>query len=793
MRRKLKINLQRCLFVLAVFIATQVNAQQNKGIVTGKVLTSDGKPAPSVNVVIEPIRKGTVTNIDGSFEIKNINYGDYTLEFSLIGLEKKSIEISIDKNKTTIDDIILNENQEDLDEIVIVSQRLNQFAHKESEFVARMPLKNINNPQSYSVVTGELLKEQLTTDLPSAFKSITGGGYVQSNDGNVSVYLRGFRSDVHIRNGGIAWVKAPIDPQNIERIELIKGPAALYYGANVNNVANYGGIVNKVTKQAFNGKKLDVGYITGSWEQNRTTLDYNTVVDKDEKVFFRLNGAYNSENSFQDQGIIREFMLAPSLTIDLSDRLTVKANLEYNKSKRNLSFARGVAGSLISDDVNSWDDLNWDYYTNYSTNEMAGEFSSTVLQAMIDYKLSDRWTSKTTYTFSSSFTDANYSRVIMSDEETVGRRILQLDPRESANTHIQQDFLGIHQFGNVDNKLVVGASYLNNSDDYQRTGVWLAIDDVDVNNPVITGLTEEQFEASIADQTKNKTIAELKTLGFYAFDAITLNKQLTLAAGLRFDRFMNKNTLKNGTEGTDGYNQNSWSTKLGMTYNPFADRASLFVSYMDGLTNNAPSDNGAGEVVSWDASRAKQWEVGTKLNFFRGKLKSTISYYHINVENDIITNESGVSIQEGETLSKGFEIDVIANPLPGLNIVAGYTENNATLEKVSAGSESIVGNSLSYTPEEVWNFWLSYQLLKGEARGLGFGLGANHMSEIYNSTTNNFGSEAFTTVDATVFYKKGNYKISLKADNLFDKEYYNGYGIPQKPFNFRVGISYSIF
>lgn len=793
MIEKLKMNLQRYLFVLLALLAIHASAQQKKGLVTGLVLTSDGKPAPSVNVVLEPLKIGTVTNMNGTFEIDKLSYGNYTLEFSLIGLEKKSVDITIDNYRKSIDDVILKENQEDLDEIVIISQRLNQFAHKESEFVARMPLKNIDNPQSYTVVTGELLKEQLTSDLPSAFKSITGGGYVQSNDGNVSVYLRGFRSDVHIRNGGIAWIKAPIDPQNIERIEVIKGPAALYYGANVNNLANYGGIVNKITKQAFKGDKLDVAYTTGSWEQNRSTLDYNTVIDKNKKVFFRLNGAYNSENSFQDQGIIREYMFAPSLTFNLSDKLTVKANLEFNKSKRNLNFARGVSSSLISGETNSWDDLNWDYYTNYGTNEMAGEFSSTVLQIMMDYKLSDRWTSKTSYTSASSFTDANYLRVVMSDETTVSRYYLQLDPRETANTHIQQDFLGVHDFGAIENKFVGGLSYLNNKDDYQRTGVWNAIDDVDVNNPVIEGLTNEQFESSIADETKNKTIAKFKTFGLYASDAITLNKKLTLAAGLRFDRFINKNTTVNGVSSEDAYNQNSWGSKLGIAYNPFNNRASLFVNYMEGLTNNAPSDDGSGEIVIWDASKAKQWELGTKLNFFNGKLKSTISYYHININNDIITNEDGISVQEGETLSKGFELDMIVNPFPGLNVVAGYTENKATLEKVSYGSESIVGNRLSYAPEVVWNFWLSYQLLKGKASGLGFGLGGNHMSEIYNSTSNNFGSDDFTTIDATVFYKKGNYKISCKADNVFDKEYYNGYGIPQKPFSLKVGVSYSLF
>ncbi|MDO6517722.1 TonB-dependent receptor [Zobellia uliginosa] len=788
-------NASKIVGTILMFLTVSLSAfsQESKGHLYGKVLTSDNSPAEYINVIIKSLNQGTVTNSEGEFKLLNLPYGDYTVEFSLIGMEKKTVDITIDSPKVIANTIVLSENRQKLEEVVVVAQRLNQFADKESEYVARMPLKNIDNPQSYSVVSEALLKEQLTTDLPSAFKSITGGGYVESNDGNVSVYLRGFRSDVHIRNGGIAWVKAPIDPQNIERIELIKGPAGLFYGANVNNIANYGGIVNKVSKQAYEGKKLELGYTTGRWEQNRATVDYNTVLDKEEKVFFRFNGAYNSENSFQDQGIVRDFMLAPSLTLKLSDRLTVRANLEYNQNKRNLNFARGVSGALISNTVNSWDDLNWDYHTNYSTNEMAGHFNSTILQALVDYKLSDTWTSKTTFTNAKVFSDANYFRAVMADETTVNRFYLQLDPRESGNTHLQQDFLNVYEGNTWSNKLVAGASYLNNYDDTVRTGVWNPIEAVSVNNPVLLALTNEQFETSIADQPKNKTVSRFETLGFYAFNAMSLNQQVTLTTGLRFDRYMGKNTLSNGLELSNGYNQNALSTKLGLAYNPFNDKASLFINYMDGLSNNAPSDNGNGEIITWDAERAKQWEVGTKLNFFNGKLKSTISYYNINIDNDIITDENGISIQEGETLSKGFEIDLIANPFAGFNMVAGYTQNKATLEKVNVGSENIVGNSLAYTPETVWNFWLSYQILKGKSSGLGFGFGANHISEIYNSTANNFGSEAYTTFDGTLFYKKDRYKISLKADNIFDKAYYNGYGIPQRPFNFRLGLTYNVF
>ncbi|PNW26948.1 carboxypeptidase-like regulatory domain-containing protein [Formosa algae] len=234
-------------------------AQQQTALVKGQVLTADSKLAESINVVISPLNVGTTTSKDGVYKFNNIPYGDYTITFSLIGMETKTINIRVDATVTSIPDVVLSENEEELEEVLIVAERLNQFAQKESEYVAKVPLKNINNPQSYSIVTGALLEEQLNTDLPSAFKSITGGGYVESNDGNVSVYLRGFRSDVHLRNGGIAWVKAPIDPQNIERIELIKGPGSLFYGANVNNIANYGGVVNKVTKQAYNGEKIRVG------------------------------------------------------------------------------------------------------------------------------------------------------------------------------------------------------------------------------------------------------------------------------------------------------------------------------------------------------------------------------------------------------------------------------------------------------------------------------------------------------------------------------------------------------
>lgn len=786
------------LFVFIIFIGNQAySQQQNSGSVKGKIYTSDNHPGAYVNVVVEGTSKGTISKGDGSFIINNIQPGEYTLTFSLIGLESQSINTSVKANSVTeVNDIYLDVNEEKLQEVVVVAQRLNQFAQKESPYVSRLPLKNINTPQSYTVVTNELLKEQVTTDLASALKSITGGGYVQTNEGNLTAYLRGFRSDGYIRNGMVSYTRTPVDPQNIERIEVIKGTSSVLFGSGFQNIAGYGGVLNRVSKKPFEGKKLEMGYTTGNWELNRITLDYNNVLDDENKLLFRINSAFHTENSFQDQGLQRDFMIAPSLTYNLNEKLTITSEIEYFKTRRNFNFARGVGAGVTN--ANSWDDLNWDYDTNYSTDDMAGEMKSMVFQTFIDYELNDHWTSKTSFSASNIDVEANFFRLEMEDNNTVSRNYIQYMPRNAGNTHIQQDFLGIHTFNTVENKLLIGGSYINYFDEYQRAvqpgPPFIEFDQIVLNGnqTIIPAITEDSFEIFISENfSRRRTETKQEVVAAYLSDAITFNDQFTFVGGIRFDRFINSNTLNNGVEGSDGFNQNTFGYKLGAAYNPFNDKASLFANYMNGFNNQAPGLNENGDVAAFDAEEATQWEIGTKLNLFGGKLKSTISYYNINIDN-AIRNFGTYQIQDGETLSKGFEIDVIANPVPGLNLVAGYTHNKATVEKSS--NPSLEGYRLTLTPENVANFWISYSLINGDFKGLGFGFGGNHMSEIYESRSvdNSFYAEAFTTFDGTVFYNKDRYSLHLKVDNILDEEYYNGYGIPQKPIHFKFGISYRL-
>ncbi len=789
--------LEKAICLLICFIGTVGYTQQKTGGVEGTVYTSDGKPAAMVNVLLKDTDKGTITDNEGQFVLARIQPGTYAVEFSLIGLETKAVSITVTEGQMVqLTDIKLNVNEEQLQEVVLVAERLNQFAHKKTEFVSRLPIKNIHNPQSYTVVSNALMQEQVSTDLPSAFKSITGGGYVEGNAGFVSVYARGFRTDSKIKNGLRANVRTPVALQNIERVEVIKGPSAVIFGSGF-----YGGVVNLVTKKPLENSLLELSYNLGSWDLNRLTADFNTPLDKKKNVLFRVNGAFHSEESFQETERRRNVMISPAFTFKLSKRFTIDINAEYFKTNRNLNFARFVGRDV---EANSWDEIKWDYYNNYSSKKLAADMEYVVTQFNADYKITNNWTSKTAFSYTDFKIDGVYLALDAIQDDLLGRSAIKFLPEKGGNFEIRQDFQGVFNFGNIENKLLVGGSYVKDYRDFtlkrgQRG--FLNIDTINLDDPnaVIPEITNAGVDA--IDGAIFDTEAGTENLGIYLSNAITLSKKLTILGGVRYDEFTNDPTIINDMPAPNfgrnaGYTQDKISYNGGFSYTPFDEKLSVFGNYMNGFKNVPPGQiNQAGDTGNFDPEEVKQWETGLKLNLLKGKIKSTISYYNIDIDNAVLSYRGqgyAFQAQDGEIKSTGVEADLIANPFPGLNMVIGYTYNNA--ENKNHSNPEVNGKRLTLSPETVANFWISYKALKGKLKGIGAGFGGNYMSKIYavGSLTNTFWAKEYTTFDATAFYQKGKYKFDLKFNNLFDKEYYNAYGIPQKPFNFILGFTYKL-
>jgi iron complex outermembrane recepter protein len=133
------------------------------------------------------------------------------------------------------------------------------------------------------------------------------------------------------------------------------------------------------------------------------------------------------------------------------------------------------------------------------------------------------------------------------------------------------------------------------------------------------------------------------------------------------------------------------------------------------------------------------------------------------------------------------DVELIANPVPGVNIVAGYAYNENKYKKASPALE---GKSITFSPRNVANVWVSYTLLKGKAKGWGAGIGGNYIDDSWFEATNTFVLPSYMLLNATVYYDQPKYRIAIKGNNLLDEQYWNSNGTPQKPINFIASVAF---
>lgn len=360
--------------------------------ISGKIVDNNNQPLPSVDVVVKGTTKGASTDFDGKFEITNIA-GKQTLVISSIGYKTKEVAVTTPTDNLAI---TLYEGNELLQEVVVAS-RNNSFSRKKTAYVAKLPLKDIENANVYSTVTTELLESQIVTDLDQAMANATGVYKLWEgtgrNPGNGTSYYstRGFSVQPKLIDGIAGITFSAVEPSYLERIEVVKGPTATLFGSTETSL---GGLINVVTKKPFKGTGGSVSYTIGSFGLHRGSLDYNTPLGKDKKAYFRVNSSYLTQDSFQDAGFKETFFFAPSISFNVSNKFNISTGLEFSKTKQTnpsmLFLRRGFP--LVSKTIA---EMNVDPTKSYTSNDLY--LTNPVLNARIigDYKISDKWTSQT--------------------------------------------------------------------------------------------------------------------------------------------------------------------------------------------------------------------------------------------------------------------------------------------------------------------------------------------------------------------------------------------------------------
>lgn len=773
-------------FLLPASVAAAAHLQQQKGAVTGKVSTSDGQPAEFAIVSLNDGRPVPVDK-NGIFRIGNLEAGTYKLTVRSAGQETRERVISLQAGETVTADFVLTISAKALNEVIIVGDKYTVTSRKKSNSAARLPLSYLENPQVYNVVDKELIGEQMALTLEESFRNIPGAAPAKTGAGMPAFFSRGFLTTDNLRNGMATYLRTSIDLVSVERVETIKGPSSTLFGGTL---VSYGGLVNYVTKKPYDKFGGEVSYMTGSFELNRVTADINTPVNEQKTVLFRLNMAAQNRNDWQDQGHGSSFVVAPSLSYQVNDRLTLRLDADIQKYKGTSNTGWAVNNGVKR---TSFDQLELDYKRSLIDNSFIGHQSSSNIFAQAEYKISDQWTSQTNYAWGSGeYTDLLYFNQAWITDSTISRTIGVFSPDKVGRKHFQQNFTGDFRIGALRNRLVVGVDFMSQYRNYKYSGV--TMDTVNVYSATIKDVKVQQLEARLAGISTAPILTRQNAYGAYFSDVLNLTPELMVMASLRLDYFDNKGSLNNLTRTTTGaYSQMALSPKFGVVYQPVKDKVALFANYMNGFKNEGDVVQPDGTTLALKPQQATQLEGGVKLDLLHNKLSATISYYDIAVAKVKRTEEidgKNFTVQDGTQESKGVEIEVIGNPFHGFNFVAGYGYND---NKYTRSNPDVLGKRAIGTPEHVGNIWASYSLLGGGLKGLGIGAGVMYVADAFYNSTNTFSMPAYTVVDATVFYNKPKFRIGVKVNNITNEKYWISdgyYSRPQPPVNFLASIAY---
>ncbi|SDF55735.1 TonB-dependent receptor [Cellulophaga baltica] len=799
--------------ILTLFLLTNLALAQN-GTVSGTVKDNNQAPLFGVNVSLKNTTKGTQTNENGEFEISNLENGDYTLLISYLGFKTREIQLSVSNNQNkNLETFTLYEGNEILSEVIVEGERRNKFSRKKTAYVSKLPLKDIENTQVYSTVTNEILKSQIITNFDDALKNATGVEQLwtstgRGGDGAGYFSLRGFSVQPQLVNGLPGLTNGTINPANIERIEVLKGPSATLFG---NAVSSYGGLINVVTKKPYVGTGGELSFTSGTYGLNQIVGDFNTALSKEDNLYFRLNTAYTTEQSFQDAGFRKSFFIAPSLSYKVNNRLSFSFYGEITQAEQTnptFLFLNRSAPTVAS----NLDELNYNNKLSFTSNDLTLQNPTQNYRIEMDYKLSDTWQSQTLLSKSSTSTKGYYSYLFDFGilEGNTYSRFINKQNANTQTTDIQQNFIGDFKIASLRNRMVVGVDYFNetqtnNSTGYAFYGNVTPDGGSNGDNPFTPDVEEDLFplstsgvDAVLASQGVGNVKSKYHIYSLYASDVINFTDNLSAMIGLRLDHFDNEGDLANLE---DDYDQTTLSPKFGIVYQPIKDKLSVFGNLQNGFTNVAPQlvgnpEDGPQTLQTFDPEQANQLEFGIKTNLFNNRLNATISYYDIKVKDRVITDPSSIfnKIQGGEVVSKGFEIEINANPIKGLNIRAGYSNNDSETTE-SDNTEILNRRPLEAGPETLYNFWANYEFQDGTLDGFGIGLGFNGASErfaINYESTGDFILPSYTIANATIFYQADKYRIGLKLNNAFNKEYYKGWTTinPQTPRALLANISY---
>ncbi|SDZ09264.1 iron complex outermembrane recepter protein [Lysobacter sp. yr284] len=630
---------------------------------------------------------------------------------------------------------------------------------KRSQTVTKTDTPLIEVPQSVSVITAQQMRERGIQGIEEAVwytAGAQGGGYGQDTRSDW-LLVRGF-SPARYMDGltltdGVWTGGTRIEPYGLERLDVLKGPSSVAYGA-----MPPGGLVNMVSKRPTDEVLREVEVTLGNYDLRQAAFDFGGPLSADGVWSYRLTGLARNSDNIVDYVKDDRYFFAPALSWKPSEdtELTVLARWQKADTAQGGGFLP-AAGTVLP---NPHGKIPRERYTGEpGWNDYVKTMRS------LGYEFRHRFSDAVTFR-----QNLRYGKVDVDHDAGVGAFGLQDDLRtltryyfpleeESKSFAVDNNVEWKFGTGAWDHTLLAGIDYRRLESDY-RSAFAFGAPPLDIFNPVYGAPIVKPAYTSRQDKVQQQ-------LGVYVQDQIRIDRWVITAAG-RQDRVRTRTDQLLATPATrERQSDSKFSGRLGVNY--------LFDSgwapYLAWSQSFEPTVGVDFFGRSFRPTTGEQIEAGLKFQPASGRALLTLAAYEIKQKNTLTVDPAHTlfSIQQGETRVRGAELEGRWNFANGLSVYGAYTYTDSQVTKTNdAGA---LGKQIALQPRNVASLGADYSIGYGALSGLGFGAGVRYTGDHYGDTYNQWKTPSYTLFDASVRYDLDAWRFQLNASNLSDKEY----------------------
>jgi iron complex outermembrane receptor protein len=705
---------------------------------------------------------------------------------------------------------------EELQEVVINAQP-EFFRAVNASSAARFDLAISETPQAISVLTDDFMRTANVQTLDDAAKFVPGLDFRGPNgwgEPRTAFQVRGV--NLSLSNGfkldNYSFIfQGFMDMVGLERMEVVKGPAAVSYGQ-----ASYGGLVNLISKKPLSKHYSNTEVSYGSFETFNFKTDITGPLTEDGRLRFRAGVGYRDGDSFRDGEETDVLTAVPTLAWDLSDRTELSAIGYFQKAALVAGGALPVFQDVSGRYILPTDDLlpRSTFAGNSETNGSDNDIRSIVLRLRHDINDTTQVNAVATYSaanlqvrtsYSEPFRPTSldpaspyygligsYSQVLVDDNEYSNAELsLQKDFEAFSQTHKVFVLAGI----NTQKRWVGFAGHCNPA---------VNILDFDTSDFEGVFVSQAQAEAAAGDNAAHcygfGIVDKRDDMNVGVQGHFNLTDRLSVLAGARYDSIDRYNLGSAGgltydfirSTGTVSLDDtvNEVSMRLGAMFS-FTDAINGYVSYMDGFTPQIGRIRTGGIVGN---EHGELYEIGAKGVFLDGALGVNAAVFQLDTADTSVRDPNNLPGEEfvvpaGENERKGVELELVGQLSRSIAINANYAYIDGEYDKVP-NNPLLEGKALPVGPNHEAAVFVNYTFNQaGPLQGANVGAAVAYSSSqlprspyLFPTFDVRYELPSFTTVDLSASYPLSDRaQMALNVTNLLDEEYWlpaaSSYGV----------------